>query len=120
MAKLVSVSSGRIRDVIVDIRRGSPTYGQHACVELSADNFKQLFIPGGYLHGLVTLEPNTCVMYKMDMCFSHNCDGAIRWNDPDLAIDWGLGPDTKIIISERDASAQLFADFSSPFEYQIL
>jgi dTDP-4-dehydrorhamnose 3,5-epimerase len=117
MAKLVSVSAGRIRDVIVDIRRNSPTYGQHACVELSADNFKQLFVPAGYLHGLVTLEPNTCVMYKMDKYFSHNCDRAIRWNDPNLAIDWGLSTDTKITISERDASAPLFADFSSPFEY---
>jgi dTDP-4-dehydrorhamnose 3,5-epimerase len=120
MAKLVSVVTGRIRDIVVDIRRGSPTYGQHVCIELSADNHKQLFIPAGYLHGLVTLEPNTCVMYKMDMRFSPSGDGAIRWDDPDLSIDWDLAPNTNIIISERDASAQLFADFVSPFEYQCV
>ncbi|CAF0757584.1 unnamed protein product [Adineta steineri] len=119
-AKLVSVLIGRIRDVIVDIRRGSPTYGQHTCVELSADSFKQLFIPAGYLHGFITLEPRTCVMYKMDSFFSSSCDGAVYWNDPDLAINWKLTPSTVPIISDKDTSAQLFADFLSPFEYQTI
>ncbi|CAF1568720.1 unnamed protein product, partial [Adineta steineri] len=88
LAKLVSVLTGRIRDVIVDIRRGSPTYGQHICIELSSDNFQHVFIPAGYLHGFVTIEPNTCVMYKMNSYFCSEGDGTVLWNDPDLSIDW--------------------------------
>jgi dTDP-4-dehydrorhamnose 3,5-epimerase len=120
MAKLVSVIAGRIRDVVVDVRRGSPTYGQHLSVELSADNLKQLFVPTGFLHGLVTLEPNTCVAYKMNAYFSPECDGAVLWNDPDLAIDWGLASGANPVISERDAAAQTFANFSSPFEVEVV
>ncbi|CAF2155224.1 unnamed protein product [Rotaria magnacalcarata] len=116
-AKLVSVASGRIRDVVVDIRRGSPTYGQHICIELSASNCKQLFVPAGFLHGFMSLEPNTVVMYKMDKFFAQNCDGVVRWNDPDLAINWSIDPATEIMISERDRSSQLFTNFISPFEY---
>lgn len=117
MAKLVSVLNGSIRDFVVDIRRDSPTYGQHAYADLSADNLKQLFIPAGYLHGLVTLEPNTCVMYKMDTDFSPECDGVISWKDPDLAIHWNLPDYLEPILSERDASAPLFTNFESPFHY---
>ena len=116
-AKLVSVITGRVRDFVVDIRRGSPTYGQHAYVDLSAENLQQLFIPAGYLHGLVTLEPNTCVMYKMDNSFSPECDGVVYWRDPDLAINWNLPCEIEPILSERDTSAPLFADFKSPFDY---
>lgn len=113
-AKLVRVLRGAIIDVAVDVRKGSPSYGKWVKAELSAENGVQIFVPRGFLHGFVTLQPDTEVQYKVDAPYSKDHDGAVRWNDPDLAIDWGVDP-TKCTLSEKDAAAQSFADFVSPF-----
>lgn len=113
-AKLVSVLAGRILDVAVDVRRGSPTYGRHVKAELSAEDGAQLFVPEGFLHGFVTLEPDTYVAYKVNDYYAADCDGGVRWNDPDLAIDWGF---TDPVLSPKDAAAPAFAAFDSPFTY---
>lgn len=113
-AKLVRVVRGAIVDVAVDVRKGSPTYGQWVKAELSAENGVQIFVPRGFLHGFATLQPDTEIQYKVDAPYSKTHDGAVRWDDPDLAIDWGIGPSTAT-LSEKDASAQCFRDFVSPF-----
>jgi dTDP-4-dehydrorhamnose 3,5-epimerase len=116
--KLVRCTRGAIWDVAVDIRRGSPTYGNWVGVELTAENHVQLFIPKGFLHGFVTLRPMTEVQYKCSAPYALDCDGGIRWNDPDLAVDWpfdGLAA----TLSEKDANAPLFRDFLSPFDYGV-
>lgn len=113
-AKLVRVLRGAILDVAVDVRRASPTYGKWVKAELSAQNAAQLFVPQGFLHGFVTLEAETEIAYKVDNYYSKESDGAVLWNDPDLAIDWGLSID-KASLSEKDAAAQQFADFHTPF-----
>ena len=99
--KLVRCLRGRIFDVAVDIRRGSPTFGQWAGLELSADNGKQLLIPAGYAHGFVTLEPDCEIAYKVDAHYSAECDGGIAWNDPTIGIDWPLG-DIIPVLSDKD------------------
>jgi dTDP-4-dehydrorhamnose 3,5-epimerase len=113
-AKLIQVIQGRILDVAVDVRRGSPTYGRHAAVELSADSGEQVFVPAGFLHGFVTLEPDTLVLYKVDAPYAPECEGAVRWDDADLGIDWGVSAAT---LSAKDAAAPAFADFDTPFVY---
>jgi dTDP-4-dehydrorhamnose 3,5-epimerase len=110
--KLVSVVAGRILDVAVDVRRGSPTYGRHVKAELSADGGEQLYVPVGFLHGFVTLEPDTRVTYKVSAYYAADCDGAVRWDDPDFGIDWGAGP---FKLSPKDAAAPGFSAFESPF-----
>lgn len=114
--KLVRVARGRVLDVAVDVRRGSPTYGRWVAEELSADNGVQLWVPRGFLHGFVTLEPDTDVLYKTDDHYAPDCDGAVRFDDPDLAIDWGVDPKTAT-LSDKDAAAPAFADFDTPFAY---
>ncbi len=114
-AKLVSVLSGAILDVAVDARRGSPTFGQHVSHVLDADGGEQMYVPVGFLHGFVTLRPDTRVLYKVSDVYAPGCDGSILWSDPDLAIDWGDVDEA--ILSAKDASAQRFAEFASPFEY---
>ena len=115
-AKLVQVIQGRILDAAVDVRRGSPTYGRHATVELSAETGEQIFVPAGFLHGFVTLEPDTLVLYKVDAPYAPECEGSVRWDDPDLGIDWGVSAGVAT-LSAKDAAAPAFAAFDSPFVY---
>jgi dTDP-4-dehydrorhamnose 3,5-epimerase len=112
-AKLVRCTRGRIWDVAVDARRGAPCFGKWFGIELSAENWAQLYVPRGFLHGFLTLEPNTEVQYKVDNPYAPECDGAVRWDDPELAIDWPLvvGP----VLSEKDAAAPGFTAWDSPF-----
>jgi len=115
--KLVRCGRGRLYDVAVDIRRGSPTYGRWVGVELSFENGKQLLVPKGFLHGFVTREPDTEIIYKCSDCYAPECDGAIRYDDPEIGIDWGLG-DTAALLSDKDAAAPFLKDFNSPFAYE--
>lgn len=115
-AKLVSVLSGAVIDVAVDARRGSPTYGAWVKTRLSADTPIQCFVPSGFLHGFVTLSPSTVVAYKVDNHYAPEAAGAVRWNDPDLAIDWEMG-DRDAVLSEKDAKAIRWSLFRTPFDY---
>ncbi|WP_300528125.1 dTDP-4-dehydrorhamnose 3,5-epimerase [Maricaulis sp.] len=115
-SKLVRVVRGSILDVAVDARRGSPHYGQSVAVELSAANFQQLFVPQGFLHGFITLEPETEVVYKVDNYYSAAHDGSVRWDDPALGIDWGEAAASPV-LSAKDQAAPLFSEFDNPFEY---
>jgi dTDP-4-dehydrorhamnose 3,5-epimerase len=112
-AKLVRCGRGRLLDVAVDIRKGSPTFGQWTGVELSFENGKQLLIPVGFLHGFVTREPDTEIIYKCSDYYAPDCDGAVRFDDPDIGIGWAL--DREPILSEKDSNAPLLRDFNSPF-----
>ncbi|WGW06042.1 dTDP-4-dehydrorhamnose 3,5-epimerase [Tropicibacter oceani] len=113
-AKLVRCGRGRLFDVAVDIRRGSPTYGHWIGAELSFDNGKQLLIPEGFLHGFVTLEPMTEIIYKCSHGYAPQADGSVHWDS--CGIDWPLtGTPT---LSEKDEKAVPLADFDSPFAYQ--
>lgn len=114
--KLVRCGRGRLFDVAVDARIGSPTYGQWFGAELSFENGQQLWIPGGFLHGFMTLEDDTEIVYKCTDHYAPECDGAVRWDS--CGIDWpieGLDP----VISDKDQKAQAFADFASPFTYEV-
>ncbi|OZB17109.1 MAG: dTDP-4-dehydrorhamnose 3,5-epimerase [Hyphomonas sp. 34-62-18] len=113
-AKLVRCLRGAIVDVAVDVRKGSPTYGKWVKAELSAENGVQIYVPRGFLHGFATLVPDTEIAYKVDNYYSKECDGAVIWNDPSLAIDWGIDPATAT-LSAKDSAAQSFAEFASPF-----
>lgn len=112
--KLVRCTRGAIRDVAVDIRRGSPTFGAWVAVELSAENGRQLLVPRGFLHGFLTLTPDAEVQYKCTDFYAPDCEGAVVWDDPDLGIDWGLG-DAVPVLSARDAAAPRLAAIDSPF-----
>ena len=114
--KLVRCGQGRLFDVAVDIRKGSPTYGAWVGVELSAENGKQLLVPKGFLHGFATREPDTEVLYKCTDYYAPDCDGAVRFDDPGIGIDWGLSGEA--VLSGKDAVAPLLADFDSPFVWE--
>ena len=113
-SKLVRVTAGAIYDVVVDIRQGSPTYGQWEGFELSADNKRQLFVPTGFAHGFCTLVPNTEVQYKVDRLYSKEHDRGILWNDPAIGIKW---PTTQPILSEKDAVHPALANAEHNFKY---
>ena len=115
-AKLVRCGRGRLFDVAVDIRKGSPTYGQWVGAELSFENGAQLLVPAGFLHGFSTREPDTEICYKCTDYYAPECDGAVRFDCPDIGIDWGLG-DIEAKLSGKDAAAPVLADFDSPFVY---
>jgi dTDP-4-dehydrorhamnose 3,5-epimerase len=115
-AKLVRCARGVILDVAVDVRRGSPTFGQWFGAELSAENGRQLLVPVGFLHGFVTRAPDTEVLYKCSDVYAPACDGAVRFDDPDLGVDWGINP-AAAILSDKDRAAPLFRNFATPFTY---
>ncbi|MEO0378637.1 MAG: dTDP-4-dehydrorhamnose 3,5-epimerase [Pseudomonadota bacterium] len=116
-AKLVRCGRGALFDVAVDIRKGSPTYGQWVGYELSFENAQQLLIPAGFLHGFVTRALDTEVVYKCSDFYAPDCDGAVRFDCPTIGIDWGLqGVDP--VLSDKDMAAPALADFDSPFVYE--
>lgn len=116
-AKLVRCGRGALFDVAVDIRKGSPTYGKSFGVELTFENGKQLLIPAGFAHGFATRAPDTEIVYKCSDTYAPETEGALRFDDPDLGIDWALG-DTPPILSDKDAAAGEFAGFNSPFVFE--
>jgi dTDP-4-dehydrorhamnose 3,5-epimerase len=115
--KLVRCTRGAILDVAVDYRIGSPHYGKWVGVELSAENGQQLLVPKGFLHGFLTLEDHSEVQYKCTDRYAPECDGNIRWNDPDLAIDWGLKGETPL-LSAKDEVAPFLAQAKSQFVWE--
>src|SRR3954452_17220292 len=112
--KLIRVVKGAILDVAVDVRRSSPTFGKHVTAMLSADNWRQVFVPVGFAHGFVTLEPNTEVIYKVSAYYSPAHERGIKWNDPALGIDWGV-TEGQAILSGRDQSHPLLASAKDLF-----
>lgn len=115
-SKLVRVIEGRVLDVAVDIRKGSPTFGKWVSVELSGENHRQFFIPRGFAHGFSVLSPTARFQYKCDNFYAPQSEGAIAWNDPDLAIDWQL-PAEDVQLSEKDSRHPLLKDADYLFEY---
>ena len=115
-SKLVRVVKGRVLDVVVDIRKGSPTFGKHIAVELSAENHRQLFIPRGFAHGYSVLSEDALLEYKCDNYYAPASEGAIVWNDPALAIDWQL-PTESVILSDKDLKNPALAECEALFDY---
>lgn len=113
-SKLVRVVQGSVLDVAVDIRSNSPTYGRHVAVVLSGENHRQFFIPKGFAHGFAVLSPEAVFQYKCDEYYHPESEGAIAWDDSQLAIDWQL-KDADVILSEKDKHHPLFRDFKTPF-----
>jgi dTDP-4-dehydrorhamnose 3,5-epimerase len=114
--KLVRVIKGAIWDVAVDVRRGSPTYGQWVAAEISAENWTQIWIPGGFLHGFCTLVADTEVVYKVTGEYSRECEQAVRWDDPTLALPWPVA-EGEAELSEKDKQAPLFNEMDNWFTY---
>lgn len=116
-SKLVRVVEGEILDIAVDIRRGSPTFGRSIGVALSSENRRQLFIPRGFAHGFVARR-ESIVAYKCDALYAPECEGAIRWDDDTLAIDWGIEPN-KAILSAKDLASPTLEECGELFDYNI-
>lgn len=108
-AKLVRVIQGRVLDVAVDIRRSSPTFGQHVMVELSDENKRQFFIPRGFAHGFLVLSPEAVFTYKVDNVYAPQAEAGIRWNDAQLAIEWPISPD-EVLTSDKDLRQPMLKD----------
>jgi dTDP-4-dehydrorhamnose 3,5-epimerase len=115
--KLVRCAKGALFDVAVDIRKGSPTYGHWVGVELTFENGKQLLVPAGFLHGFVTRAPDTEISYKCTDYYAPQSDGAVRFDSPEIGIDWGMG-ETQLLLSDKDWDAVGFGAFESPFVYE--
>lgn len=114
--KLVRVLQGAVMDVAVDIRKNSPTYGQHFDIVLSEENHKQLWVPAGFLHGFLTLEDQTIFTYKVSNYYDKNSEIGVMWNDPDLNIEWSRDiPESEFLLSDKDQVLSQFKDFKSPF-----
>jgi len=116
--KLVRVIQGRVLDVAVDIRRGSPTFGQYVSVELSSDNKKQLLVPRGFAHGFVVLEDDTIFAYKVDSYYSSECDRGIAYDDDSIGVDWVLLKD-ELILSDKDKKQPKLSQTDDLFEYGV-
>ncbi len=114
--KLVRCSRGAILDVCVDIRVGSPTFGRHVAVALSAANWMQIWVPPGFAHGYVTMEADCEVIYKVTDYYAKDCERAIAWDDPDLSINWQI-PRGDVVLSDKDRANPQLADAVSPFRY---
>lgn len=115
-AKLVRCIKGSVKDVAVDIRKGSPTYGKYVSIELSEHNKKQLYIPRGFAHGYSVLSESAIFAYKVDNNYAPECDAGILWKDPDLNIQWGVNNDD-ILISKKDSKLPSFSELESPFTF---
>ena len=115
-SKLVRVINGRVLDVAVDIRKGSPTYGQYISCELTAENHRQFFVPKGMAHGFVVLSEEAVFQYKCDEFYHPEAEGAIAWDDKELGIQWPI-PAADVVLSEKDKHHPLLKDFDSPFTY---
>lgn len=113
-AKLVRVVKGRVLDVAVDLRKGSPTFGKHVAVELTEENHRQLFIPRGFAHGFVVLSDEAVFQYKCDNYYAPQSEGSVLWNDPDIGIEWGI-PSEDVMLSEKDRNAPLLKDLGDVF-----
>ncbi len=112
--KLIRCTKGRILDVAVDIRKGSPHYGESVVVELTAENFRQLYIPQGFAHAFVTITDDVEVQYKVDAYYSKECDRGIAYNDPDIGVDWG---DIVPVLSDKDQKSPMLKDSDCNFVY---
>lgn len=117
-SKLVRVIQGAVLDVAVDIRKGSPTFGQHVAVELTGENHRQLFVPRGFAHGFSVLTPEVIFQYKCDNFYAPQSEGAIAWNDPELHIDWRI-PADKVILSEKDKRHPSLREADWLFDYNV-
>lgn len=117
-AKLVRVVRGAVLDVAVDIRKGSPTFGQHVAVELTEENHRQFFVPRGFAHGFAVLSEEAVFQYKCDNYYAPQAEGAIAWDDPALGIDWRV-PQSDRILSEKDAHHPRLAEAEIPFTYGV-
>ena len=117
-SKLVRCVKGRVLDVAVDIRKGSPTYGQHVAVELTEDNHRQFFVPRGFAHGFAVLSETAIFQYKCDNFYAPEADGGISIKDESLGIDWQI-PTENVILSEKDIKHVCLKDFNSPFDYSM-
>ena len=117
-SKLVRCVKGKVLDVAVDIRKGSPTYGQHVAVELSEDNHRQFFVPRGFAHGFVVLSETAVIQYKCDNFYTPEADGGISIKDESLGIDWQI-PTENAILSDKDLKHICLKDFDSPFDYNV-
>ena len=113
-AKLVRCIEGKVIDVAVDIRKGSPTYGKHVAIELTGENKRQLFVPRGFAHGFLVLSDTAVFAYKVDNRYAPEYDAGIRWNDKELNIQWGI-EDSEVMISAKDTELPFFTEFKSPF-----
>ena len=115
-SKLVRCIKGAVLDVAVDIRKGSPTFGKYVAVELSEDNHRQFFVPRGFAHGFAVLTPEAVFQYKCDNFYNKESEGAVAWNDPQLAIDWRI-PAEKVLLSEKDRLNKNLANADYLFDY---